>query len=106
MARIRLITGWYTCLPAWCLAVLWHQLSVGDFKLEVLRGPNASAAKRLMLALLGGILVGFAARLARGCTGGLALVGGAELAVGSWTFMISVLAGGYAAAYFVRKQWI
>ena len=78
----------------------------GDFKLEVLRGPNITAAKRLLLALLGGILIGFAARLARGCTSGLALVGGAELAVGSWTFMLCVFAGGYAAAYFVRKQWI
>ncbi|HBE92404.1 MAG TPA: hypothetical protein DDW55_07715 [Gammaproteobacteria bacterium] len=77
-----------------------------DFKLEVLHGPNISAAGRLLLALTGGILVGFAARLARGCTSGLALVGGAELAVGAWAFMLCVFAGGYATAYFVRKQWI
>ena len=58
------------------------------------------------LALLGGLLVGFAARLARGCTCGQALVGGAELSVGGWAFMVCVFAGGYATAYFVRKQWI
>ncbi len=77
-----------------------------DVRLEVLRGPNISRAGRLALALLGGILVGFAARLARGCTSGLALVGGAQLSVGAWAFMACVFAGGYAAAYFVRRQWL
>jgi uncharacterized membrane protein YedE/YeeE len=77
-----------------------------EFKFETLRGPNATVARRLMLALAGGILIGFAARLARGCTSGLALVGGAELAVGSWAFMICVFIGGYAAAWFVRRQWL
>lgn len=77
-----------------------------DLRFEVLKGPNASVLKRLLLALLGGFLIGFAARLARGCTSGLALVGGAELAVGAWVFMLCVFAGGYAAAWFVRKQWL
>lgn len=77
-----------------------------DFKPEVLRGPSISVAGRLMLAFSGGILIGFAARLARGCTSGLALVGGAQLAVGAWAFMLCVFAGGFAAAYFVRKQWL
>lgn len=78
----------------------------GELRIETLRGPNISAAGRLLLALCGGLLVGFAARLARGCTCGVALVGGAELSVGAWTFMLCVFAGGYGAAWFVRKQWI
>jgi uncharacterized membrane protein YedE/YeeE len=78
----------------------------GELRVETLRGPNISPAGRLGLALLGGLLVGFAARLARGCTCGQALVGGAELSVGGWAFMVCVFAGGYATAYFVRKQWI
>ena len=49
---------------------------------------------------------GFAARLARGCTSGHALVGGAELSVGAWVFMMCIFAGGWMAAWFVRKQWI
>ena len=49
---------------------------------------------------------GFAAALARGCTSGQALSGGATLATGSWLFMLMVFAGGYAVAYFVRRQWI
>jgi hypothetical protein len=59
-----------------------------------------------MLAFLGGGLIGFAARLARGCTSGQALVGGAELMVGAWVFMLCIFAGGYLTAYWVRKEWI
>jgi uncharacterized protein len=77
-----------------------------DLKFEVLKGPNISNKGRLWYALVGGILVGYAARLARGCTSGQALVGGAELSVGSWAFMFSIFAGGFAVAYFVRRQWI
>lgn len=78
----------------------------GDFKFEILRGPNVSNKVRLILALAGGIISGFAARLARGCTSGLALVGGAELSIGAWVFMIFIFAGGFAAAYFVRREWL
>jgi len=70
------------------------------------RGPRASAGRRIVLALVGGSVVGFAARLSLGCTSGQALSGGAMLSLGSWIFMMSVFAGGYAAAWFVRKEWI
>jgi len=71
----------------------------------VSRGPHASRARRLVLALAGGVLMGLAARWARGCTSGQALTGGAVLAVGSWIFMMAVFAGGYATAPLVRRQW-
>lgn len=80
-------------------------LTSGRFGREVLRGPTFAAGGRLALALGGGILMGFAARLARGCTSGQALSGGAVMSVGSWAFMMSVFAGGYAVAWFVRRQW-
>jgi len=42
----------------------------------------------------------------RGAGGTLAnLTGGALLSVGSWAFMFSVFAGGYALAYVVRRAW-
>ncbi len=78
----------------------------GELKIEVLKGPRATTVSRLLLALVGGGLAGFAARLARGCTSGQALVGGAELSIGSWVFMMCIFAGGWMAAWFVRKQWI
>ena len=78
----------------------------GEFRIEVLRGTRSSVAYRLVLALAGGVLAGFAARLARGCTSGQGLVGGAELSVGSWAFLMCIFVGGWLAAWFVRKQWI
>ena len=78
----------------------------GELRIEVLRGPNITAQNRLMLALAGGVISGFAARLARGCTSGQGLVGGAELSVGAWAFLMCVFIGGGLVAWFVRKQWI
>jgi len=73
---------------------------------QTARGPSIGVSFRLWLALGGGILSGFAARLARGCTSGQALTGASELAFGSWVFMFCIFAGGYAAAYFFRKEWL
>ncbi len=79
--------------------------SAGRMRLAVERGPNASLRKRFALALAGGLLMGIAARLARGCTSGEALTGGAALSLGSWVFMMAVFTGGYLAAPLVRRQW-
>jgi uncharacterized membrane protein YedE/YeeE len=81
-------------------------LVTGQLRLEVLRGPNIGVRSRLALAFAGGTLVGFAARFARGCTSGEALVGSAQLSVGALVFMICVFAGGFASAWFVRRQWL
>jgi hypothetical protein len=51
------------------------------------------------------VLAGFASRLAQGCTSGQALSGSALLLSGSLVFLLCVFAGGYAAAWFVRRQW-
>ncbi len=81
-------------------AVLARRVNVG-----VERGAAFGLWPRLLLALGGGVLVGFASRLANGCTSGQALSGGAMLLNGSLAFMVCVFAGGYAAAWFVRRQW-
>jgi len=77
----------------------------GRQRLEVVRGPRISIPWRLTLALSGGVMMGYAARLARGCTSGQALTGGALMSVGSWVFMLAVFAGGYAVAVLLRRQW-
>ena len=79
--------------------------SGGRIRVGLERGPRASVAGRVAGALFGGVLMGVAARLANGCTSGQALTGGASLAAGSWVFMMAVFAGGYALAWFVRRQW-
>jgi uncharacterized membrane protein YedE/YeeE len=74
-------------------------------KLELRKGPRIGTPTRAAFAVLGGLFMGFGARLARGCTSGQALSGGAVLSVGSWAFAFAVFAGAYALAWFVRRLW-
>lgn len=74
-------------------------------KKDVEKGPRISTKMRLIYAFIGGGLLGWGAKLARGCMSGQALTGGAVLNLGSWAFMMMVFAGGYGAAYFMRRQW-
>ena len=74
-----------------------------EFKEE--KGAKSPGRLRTVFALCGGVLVGFASRLAGGCTSGQALTGGALLLTGSLLFMVCLFAGGYALAYYVRRQW-
>src|SRR6516225_5701403 len=62
------------------------------------RGRNVTVPSRLAIAFAGGVVMGIGAVLARGCTSGQALTGGALLSVGSWSFMVAAFAAGYAVA--------
>lgn len=75
-------------------------------KLTTEKGPNVTNKQRLIYAFVGGTIMGIGAKLARGCTSGLALTGGAVLSLGGWAFMLAVFAGAYAIAYFIRRQWL
>jgi hypothetical protein len=77
----------------------------GRLATDVERGPRAGRGARLVAAVAGGCLMGFASRLARGCTSGQPLTGGALLSVGSWVFMLALFAAAHATAPLVRKQW-
>lgn len=77
----------------------------GRWKIETNHGPRITPRVRWVTAFVGGAFMGFGARLARGCTSGQALSGGAVLSVGSWAFMFAVFGGAYALAYFVRRLW-
>jgi uncharacterized membrane protein YedE/YeeE len=74
-------------------------------KLETRKGDNISVRQRWLLAFIGGAVMGYGARFARGCTSGQALSGGAVLSAGSWLFMFAVFGGAYALAWFFRKTW-
>ena len=90
-----------TLLGGMVSGILFHR-----FRLELRKGPRATNLSRLLLAFLGGTIMGLGARLARGCTSGQALSGGAVLSVGSFAFMFSIFGAGYALAWFLRRQWI
>ena len=78
----------------------------GRWRLEVERGPRFSRGSRLAAAFVGGSAMGLGAVLARGCTSGQALTGGALLSVGSWLFMIGAFAAAYMVAPIVRRAWL
>jgi uncharacterized membrane protein YedE/YeeE len=74
-------------------------------RMETFHGPHITQRQRWIVAFLGGLLVGFATQLSRGCTSGQALSGGAILSAGSWVFMFSVFGGAYLVAYPFRRLW-
>ena len=80
-------------------------LLAGRVRRTVEKGPNISTRGRFGFAFLGGALMGIGAKLGRGCTSGQALTGGALLSAGGWVFMLMVFAGGYGAAWLLRRQW-
>jgi len=77
----------------------------GRLRRAVERGPNISRDTRLVLAFTGGSVMGLGAVLARGCTSGQALTGGALLSVGSWLFILGAFAAGYGVAPLLRWAW-
>ncbi|HEY2805548.1 MAG TPA: YeeE/YedE thiosulfate transporter family protein [Gemmatimonadales bacterium] len=80
-------------------------LLAGRLQRTIEKGSGVAPKTRLAWAFAGGSLMGFASRLARGCTSGLALTGGAALSVGSWVFMLALFGAAYALAPLFRKQW-
>jgi uncharacterized membrane protein YedE/YeeE len=77
----------------------------GRLRRSIERGPQLTGSGRMFAAVGGGIVMGFGAKLARGCTSGQALTGGALLAAGSWIFIATCFAAGYAVAPVVRRLW-
>jgi hypothetical protein len=51
------------------------------------RSAGSVGGAQVVRALAGGLLMGLGARLAYGCTSGLALSGGAMLVTGAWVFI-------------------
>ena len=77
----------------------------GRLRAGIQKGAAIGNRQRLLLALGGGVFMAFGAKLARGCTSGQALTGGALLSVGSWIFIIAAFAAGYAFSPLFRKHW-
>jgi uncharacterized membrane protein YedE/YeeE len=77
----------------------------GRVRRMVDKGPRITVSARMIYAFSGGILMGVGSKMARGCTSGQALTGGALLSVGSWVFMIAVFASAYAVASLFKRQW-
>ena len=75
-------------------------------KFKVEHSPKITSKRRIIFAILGGILFGFGSQLGRGCTSGSALSGMAILSVGGFLTMAFIFGTAFALAYFFRKNWI
>lgn len=78
----------------------------GRLKLKVEHSPRITSNRRLLFALMGGVLFGFGSQLGRGCTSGSALSGMAVLSLGGFITMAAIFGTAFAFAYFFRKNWI
>ena len=78
----------------------------GRLKWKVEHSPKITSRKRLIIALIGGILFGWGSQMGRGCTSGSALSGMAVLSLGGFITMMAIFGTAYALAYFFRKNWI
>jgi uncharacterized membrane protein YedE/YeeE len=75
-------------------------------KLKVEHSPKITSRRRLWFALGGGLVFGFGAQLARGCTSGAALSGMAVLSFGGYITMIAIFGTAFVVAWILRKNWI
>ncbi len=100
-------------LDAW---IIWEVLGVGigallaawwsgHLRFRVEGPPRMHGPGRLGLALAGGILSGFGARVAAGCTSGLGLSGSAVLATAGFVFLIGFFGAGLATGFLTRRLW-
>ncbi|MFA9391475.1 MAG: YeeE/YedE thiosulfate transporter family protein [Prolixibacteraceae bacterium] len=78
----------------------------GRLKLKVEHSPKITSKRRIIFAVIGGILFGFGSQMGRGCTSGSALTGMAVMSVGGFITMAFIFGTAYALAYFFRKLWI
>jgi len=103
--KIKLNIDWQWMLVLGIVfGALFSALLSGDFKLQWV--PNLwlstfgnTPLLRVVVALLGGVLLGFGARWADGCTSGHGISGALQLAVSSWISAIAFFIGGILMAH-------
>ena len=102
--EVKPVVDWQWMLVAGMVAgALVSSLLSGDFALQWVPARWAaafgtSALVRVIAALAGGILLGFGARWAGGCTSGHGISGTMQMAVSSWISAICFFVGGIVMA--------
>ena len=101
-----LLSGWITWeIAGVAIGALLGSLAARRFRFKIERGGGVARPSRLAYALLGGLLTGLGAALARGCTSGLGLSGGAVLSAGAFVFLLGFFLAGVLAAIGLKGIW-
>jgi uncharacterized membrane protein YedE/YeeE len=107
--KVKLVVGWQMMLVlGMVIGSLLSALLGGDFQWQWVPSAWESAfgtnpLLRTAVALLGGIIIGFGARWADGCTSGHGISGTLQLAVSSWLSAVCFFIGGILTANLIFK---
>jgi hypothetical protein len=78
----------------------------GRLKFKTEHSPKITSRKRLIAALIGGMLFGIGSQFARGCTSGAALSGMAVLSASGIITMMAIFGSAYVFSWIFKKLWI
>lgn len=84
------------------LGALVAAFQAGRFRVQMDGARSVGTPRRLVTALIGGMLAGFGARVSAGCTSGLGLSGAATLGVAAFVFLGVFFAVGLLASRMVK----
>ncbi len=107
--KLDLVVGWQMMLVLGVfIGSLLSALLSGDFQWQWVPSTWASAfggsaLLRVAIALLGGVIIGFGARWANGCTSGHGISGTLQLTVSSWISAIFFFIGGILTANLIFR---
>ncbi len=86
--------------------------AMGDFQMRWIPGPDPqwravfgnSRIKRALIVFASGVIIEFGARLAGGCTSGLAISGGIQLSPAAFIFMAAMFMSGIPTAMLLYRS--
>lgn len=84
------------------LGALVAAFMAGRFRVQFDGARSIGTGRRLATALTGGLLAGFGARVAAGCTSGLGLSGAATLSIAAFVFLGTFFIAGLAVSRLIR----
>ena len=87
------------------IGALVGAISASRFRWTIDGPTRLSIVRRLVLAVIGGAIAGFGARLSLGCTSGMGLSGAATLASAGFLFLIGFFATGAAFGLLMKRYW-
>lgn len=102
-ASAHIMGGWITWqVVGVALGALVAAFLGGRLKVQLDGAARVGTGKRIVTALVGGMLAGFGARVAAGCTSGLGLSGAATLGIAAFVFLGTFFVAGLVMSRLVK----